>query len=115
MPRNAAKNPLNDEGRLQLAVNTLKKGQIISVCEAARLFNVLRLMLQDRYSGRFQCLYKRAYNTKLLETEEISLREWIISMDKCGCPVRLLMVEFMANCLLAKCDSIDLLSTVSKY
>jgi hypothetical protein len=75
MPQNAAKNPSNNEGRLQLAVNALKKGQITSVREAARLFNVPRLTLQDRYSSHFQRSYKHAYNTKLSETKEISLRE----------------------------------------
>jgi len=114
MPRNAAKNPLNDEGRLQLAVNALKKGQITSVREAARLFNVPRSTLQARYKGRLQRSYKRAHNTKLSETEESTLRDWIISMDKRGCPVRPSMVELMANCLLAKRDSIDLPPTVGK-
>lgn len=114
MPRNAAKNPSNDEGRLQLAVNALKKGQITSVREAARLFNVPRSTLQDRYSGCFQRSYKRAHNTKLSETKEISLREQIISIDKRGCPVRPSIVELMANCLLAKHNSIDLPPTVGK-
>jgi predicted HTH domain antitoxin len=52
MPRKAAKNPSNNEGRLQLAVNALKKDQITSVREAARLYNVLRLTLQARYKDR---------------------------------------------------------------
>lgn len=114
MPRNAAKIPSNDEGRLQLAVNALKKEQITSVREAARLFNVPRSTLQTRYKGCSHHLYKRAHNTKLLETEEISLRDWIISIDKRGCPVRPSIVELMANCLLAKRDSINLLPTVGK-
>jgi hypothetical protein len=45
MPWKAAKTLSNDEGRFQLVVNVLKKGQITSVREAARFFNVLRLML----------------------------------------------------------------------
>jgi predicted HTH domain antitoxin len=114
MPRKAAKNPSNNEGRLQLAVNALKKDQITSVREAARLYNVPRSTLQARYKDRLQRSYKRAHNTKLSETKEITLREWIISMDKRGCPVRPSMVELMANCLLAKRDSINLTPTVGK-
>jgi hypothetical protein len=106
MPQNAAKKPSNDEGRLLLAMNALKKGQITSMREAARVYCVPRSTLHARMQGRAHHSYKRPKNTKLSETEEITLRNWILSMDKRGCPVRPSMVEQMANCLLAKRDSI---------
>lgn len=114
MPRKASKKAPIDEGRIQLAINALKNGQISSEREAARVFDVPRSTLRGRQQGRLHCTYKRAHNTKLLETEEIALREWIISMDKRGCPVRPSMVEQMANCLLEKRDSIALPPTVGK-
>jgi hypothetical protein len=58
---------------------------------------------------------KRGINTKLSKTEEIALHEWILSMDKRGCPVRPSIVTQIANCLLKKYDSITLLSTIGKY
>jgi hypothetical protein len=45
MPRKAAKKAPIDEGRLQLAMNALKNGQITSVREAARVFDVPRSTL----------------------------------------------------------------------
>jgi hypothetical protein len=114
MPRKAAKKAPIDEGRLQLAMNVLKNGQITSVREAARVFDVPRSTLRDRQQGISYRTYKRAHNTKLSETEEIVLHEWILSMDRRGCPVRPSMVEQMANCLLEKRDITASPPTVGK-
>lgn len=114
MPRNTAKKASNDEGRIQLAINALNKGQISSVREAARIFGVPRSTLRGRQQGRLHRPEKRGLNTKLSKTEEIALHDWIISMDKRGCPVRPSMVEQMANCLLSKRDSITSPLTVGK-
>jgi predicted HTH domain antitoxin len=42
MPQNAAKKASTNEGRIQLAINALNKGQITSLREVARVFDVLR-------------------------------------------------------------------------
>jgi hypothetical protein len=40
MSENTRQKAIEQEGRLVLAINTLKKGQITSVCKASSLYNV---------------------------------------------------------------------------
>lgn len=114
MPQNAAKKTSNDEGRLLLAMNALKKQQITSIHKAARIYCVLKSTLHAQIQGRINHSYKHPKNTKLSENKEITLYDWILSIDKHNYPVRPSIVEQMANCLLIKHNFINLLPTISK-
>ncbi|KAJ5336427.1 uncharacterized protein N7506_004449 [Penicillium brevicompactum] len=69
------------EGRILLAIQAIKKQEIATIALAARTFNVPRSTLRDRLSGRTERTTTRANSTKLTEIEEESLRKWIFSLD----------------------------------
>jgi hypothetical protein len=66
-------NDPHQEGRIFLAINTLKTNQITSIIAAARAFDVPRITLYDRYHGRVQqfTIYTKYF--KLTQLEEESL------------------------------------------
>jgi DNA-directed RNA polymerase beta' subunit len=78
MPPKARQPPRNlveQEGRIRLAISTLKKQEISSVRRAATVFNVPLLTLHDRLSGK-QCRIKqRANGHRLTANQEASLIE----------------------------------------
>ncbi|EER30060.1 mariner-Tc1 transposon family protein [Coccidioides posadasii C735 delta SOWgp] len=96
-----AKSSIEIEGRIELAISTLKKQEISSIAEAARLFNVPYTTLYHRANGRPARISLRANSTKLTETEEDQLVQWILDLAKQGIPPRPASVENMANHLLA--------------
>ena len=89
MPKNAPKTDVQREGRLLLAVNVIKKGQLTKIREAARLYDVHKSTLRARLRGRPDRNTIRANNIKLSETEEESLKEWIILINRRGAALRL--------------------------
>ena len=101
MPKNAQKSKAEQDGRLLLALNAIKKRQVTNIREAARLFDVPRTTLRDRLRGRPDRNILRPNCTKLSETEENSLKEWIISMNRRGAAPRPSMVQKMADLLLS--------------
>jgi predicted HTH domain antitoxin len=54
MPENTRQKAIEQEGRLVLAINAIKKQQITKIREAARLYDVPRSTLQARLQGRTQ-------------------------------------------------------------
>ena len=105
---------LRQEGRLELAIRAVQTGQIISVQRAAHLYNVPRTTLRDRLTGIKQRSITDRTKRKLTETEEYTLLQWILSMDKRGAPLRPTTVQNMANLLLANRDASKPSSTVGK-
>ena len=95
----------SQEGRLLLAIKAIELGQITSIRKAASLYNVPRSTLQTRFNGRRQLAIANRTKRKLTETEEYTLLQWILTMDKRGAPLRPLIVQDMANLLLAKRDA----------
>ena len=95
----------SQEGRLLLAIKAIDLGQITSIRKAASLYNVPRSTLQTRFNGRRQLAIANRTKRKLTETEEYTLLQWILTMDKRGAPLRPLIVQDMANLLLAKRDA----------
>jgi hypothetical protein len=89
------------EGRILLAIQALKKQEKLSVSEAARIYDIPRTTLQDRIRGVHNRVESRANSFKLTEIEENSLKKWVISMDIRGAAPRPSMVQEMANLLLA--------------
>jgi hypothetical protein len=97
-----SRNSIEQEGRILLAHSALKNGEIRSICEAARVFQVPRSTLGDRHRGIQMKAEKAATGLKLSANEEESLVKWILDLDKCGLPPRPSLVRHMANYLLSE-------------
>ncbi|KAL3705750.1 hypothetical protein TMatcc_006759 [Talaromyces marneffei ATCC 18224] len=80
------KNLAEQEGRILLAISDLKNGRILRVAQAARIYNIPRMTLQDRLNGIQQRSLVRANNHKLTQFEEESLVKWVLDLDKRGLP-----------------------------
>ena len=92
-------------GRLELAIQAVKTGQITSVRKAAQSYDIPRSTLQTRLHGTKQCSIANRTKRKLTETEEETLLQWILTMDQRGAPLRPSTVQDMANLLLANRDA----------
>ena len=100
-------NSTEQEGRIELAILAIQKQQIANLSQAARYFNVPRSTLRDRLHGSAFRRERRANSHKLTQTEEITLLQWILSMDSRGAAPRPAMVGEMANILLAeRCEEV---------
>jgi predicted HTH domain antitoxin len=77
---------LEKEGRIQLAISAINKGEISSIREAANIFSVPRSTLSDRLQGRTARVDRRANSHKLPKNEEETLIKWILDLDKRGLP-----------------------------
>lgn len=91
-----------NEFDIRRAIKYLKNNKKKSIRSAAILFDVPRTTLQDRLKGVESIVIIRENNHKLTNLEEISLRQWILSMDLRGAAPRSKDVHAMANLLLAK-------------
>ena len=97
----SSQNRTEQEGRILLAIQAIKKQEISSIALAARTFEVPRSTLRDRLTGCTERATSRANSHKLDELEEQSLRKWILSMDSRGAAPRPSTVREMADLLLA--------------
>ena len=102
---------LSKEGRMALAINSYKSGYFTSKREAAASYEVSYTTLRARLEGRVSRQEIRSANLKLTDTEELTLVDWILSMDERGLPVRTTSIRDMANLLLQKRTSTDASST----
>ena len=92
---------LQKEGRLSLAVAAIQREQIQHVFSAAKLYNTPLSTLQDRLAGALPQAVANAKKRKLLSTEEQSLVQWILDLDRRGFPPQIIDVRRMADALLA--------------
>jgi predicted HTH domain antitoxin len=106
-------NLTEQEGRILLAIQALKKQENLSIREAARIYDIPNSTLHHRVKGRENRVELRANSFKLTEIEENSLKKWIISMDIRGAAPRPSMVQEMANLLLMTRGT-TLIQTVGK-
>jgi AraC-like DNA-binding protein len=97
----SSQNRTEQEGRILLAIQAIKKQEIPSIRDIARQFNVPRTTLQRRVAGLPFRAETRANSHKLTEIEEESLQKWILSMDLRGAAPRPSTVREIANLLLA--------------
>lgn len=97
----ASTNLVEQEGRLLLAIQAIKKQEIATISLAARTFDVPRSTLRRRLSGIQNRATLRANSHKLTEIEEESLQKWILSLDDRGAAPRPSTVQETANILLA--------------
>jgi hypothetical protein len=102
MATQRGKDSTYQEGRIELAIQAFKNGQFKSIRAAAIAYDVPEKTARRRARGIAAKRASRAPNRKLSPTEEISLQEWVLSMDKRGMPPRIATVRQMANLLLAK-------------
>lgn len=94
-------NLTEQEGRILLAIQAIKKQGKLSIRKAADIYDVPRSTLHARLHGRENRVELRANCFKLTEIEENSLVKWIISMDIRGAAPRPKHVREMADLLLA--------------
>ena len=85
---------------LLLAIRAIEKGEIRSIREAARIFNVPRSTLRVRVNGQTSRPETRAIDHTLTAQEEASLVEWIFNLDQRGQAPQQCMVREMADLLL---------------
>ena len=97
----SSRNSIEQEGRLLLATQAIKKQEITSIREAARRFNVPESTLRTRLRGIENRVETRANGHKLTQIEEDTLRNWVLSMDTRGAAPRPATIREMANLLLA--------------
>jgi Tc5 transposase DNA-binding domain/helix-turn-helix, Psq domain len=83
-------------------MDALQKGSFTSARAAAKAYDVSRSTLQYRINGHPMQYNYRSPNCKLTATEELTLVQWILSMDQRGLPPRPDSVRQMANLLLEK-------------
>jgi hypothetical protein len=106
---------IEQEGRLLLAIQAFKNGEISNITAAARTFNVPRSTLRDRLSGLTERSTTRANCHKLTELEEESLQKWILSMDSRGAAPRHSTVREMADLLLQQRGTTPVISVGEKW
>jgi hypothetical protein len=93
---------IEQEGRIEIAIQALRNKKVTSVNEAARVYEVPRSTLHDRARGLSSRETTRANCSKLDEIEEDSLERWILDMDARGKAPTLAAAREMANILLAQ-------------
>jgi hypothetical protein len=91
---------IEQEGRVQLAIQAMKNGRFTSIAAAARSFDVPRTTLSDRMKGVTNQHEKWANGHKFTKVEEETMHDWLLSMDKRGAALTLSMLRDMANLLL---------------
>ena len=93
---------LYKEGRLDLTAQAYLQGKFTSYTAAAKAYDVTQSTLQQHITGTQPQLGSIAKNHLLLPTEEESLKQWILSMDKRGMPPRIATVREMASYLITE-------------
>ncbi|KAF2189123.1 putative Psq domain transposase [Zopfia rhizophila CBS 207.26] len=74
------------EGRLLLAIDALKKGQISNIYQASRIYRVNNDTLKCRMNGRACRAETFANGRNLDHNEEALLTEWILNLASHGFP-----------------------------
>ena len=90
------------DGRIALALDALQNGHFTSVRSAAKAYDVPFSTLQYRVYKHPARRDTRPTNCKLTAIEELTLVQWILSMDQRGLAPRPDSVRQMANLLLEK-------------
>ena len=96
---------LQNESRIILALEALKKDKSLCVRSAAKIYNVSHTTLYQRRAGRSPRCAIVPISQKLTESEEHMLVRYILDLDSCAFPPRPSGVQDMANRLLAARDA----------
>jgi hypothetical protein len=103
MPRKARQsrsNLVEQEGRIQLAIQALKNREVTTIRRAAVVFSVPLSTLHNRMKGAQYKAEQRNHTFRLSETQEEALVEWILSRDRRGVAPRVAHVGQMALLIL---------------
>jgi DDE superfamily endonuclease/helix-turn-helix, Psq domain/Tc5 transposase DNA-binding domain len=90
------------EGRITLAVHAIQQGSVKSINAASIAYDVPYSTLYRRVNGCPARRDTRPASCKLTQTEESTLVEWVLSMDRRGLAPTTDIVHQMANLLLQK-------------
>jgi hypothetical protein len=74
-PRQSKRNLVEQEGRIQLAIQAVKNNQIQSIRRAAEVYNVPESTLRGRFKGNSFQAELRNHMHRLTETQEATLIE----------------------------------------
>jgi hypothetical protein len=103
MPRKARKTKqelIEQEGRIQCAINDLKNKKIPNPRQAALIYNLPPQTLYDRLKGLQSQAELRNHRHRLSLRQEKVLVAWIVSLDIRGAPPRHFQVRDMAQIIL---------------
>src|SRR5450432_3002439 len=114
MPKLTKAQLVQQEGRIVLVIDALKKGSFTGPTAAAKAYDVLYSTLYDCIRQHLARYETRPTNCKLTTTEELTLVQWILSMDQRGLAPRPDSVRQMANLLLEKRSNSNSNSQVGK-
>ncbi|KAK1916401.1 hypothetical protein P3342_004220 [Pyrenophora teres f. teres] len=101
MPRQQHTQQTSREGRIRLAIADYQNNPQKSVRALAVAYDVPRSTLQTRLHGTQPRSEIVSVNRKLLATEEHSLVDWILDLDRRGFPPQVIDVRRMTDALLA--------------
>jgi len=101
------------EGKILLALSDIQSDRVKSLRAAAKLYDIPYTTLHARVYSLSLRVDIRLSGYKLIQYEEDSFAEWIVSMDICGAVPRFSTVREIANILLAACGKISA-ATVEK-
>ena len=90
------------EGRITLAMQAIQQGSVKSINAASVTYDVTYSTLYRRVKGYPARRDTRPASCKLTQTEETTLVEWILSMDRRRLAPTAEIVQQMANILLQK-------------
>lgn len=99
MPPEQRAQKLSKEGRLGLAIASFQSDPRLSIRKLASSYNVPKSTLHTRLQGVQPKHETRSPNRKLLPTEEHSLVQWILDLDRRGYPPQIIDVKRMADVL----------------
>ena len=99
-------NMIYQEGRLNLALQAYLHKEFQTLTAAATAYDVPQSTLRCRIEGKESKCDSIAINRLLTPTEEASLLQWILSMDRHGMPLRIATVHEMAGLLVTQCQPI---------
>ena len=91
---------LYKEGRLSLAIQSYKTGQFQNLLPSTIAYDVPRTTARRRIAGIQPKRGSPAINRLLTPTEEETLVQWILSMDRRGMPPPVATVRQIAGLLL---------------
>ena len=92
-------NPQFQAGRLLLSINAYKQGQFPSFRKATSTYNIARTTAQRRVKGIQLKRGSIPSNHRLTATQEESLKQWILLIDRRGMLPRVAIIWQMAGLL----------------
>ena len=96
---------LPNESRVILALQALQRDKNLSIRSAAKIYNIPATTIRHRRDGRTARRDTRPNSTKLTESEEEAIIQYVIELVTRSFPPRLRGVEEMANYLLRVRDA----------